>query len=79
MLKLRRTFAILSKNPLAFYFLLSIGLVDIVNETGRIVISGKGSHYSLSFLYCFLLCGRNVLCAIHEGAYDRVFMLGMVV
>ena len=32
------------------YFLLSIRLVAIVNETGRVVISSKGFHYSLSFL-----------------------------
>ena len=32
------------------YFLLSIRLVAIVNEIGRVVISGKGFHYSLSFL-----------------------------
>ena len=31
------------------YFLLSIRLVAIVNEIGRVVISGKGFHYSLSF------------------------------
>ena len=31
------------------YFLLSIRLVAIVNEIGRVVISGKGFHYSFSF------------------------------
>ena len=31
------------------FFLLSIRLVAIVNEIGRVVISGKGFRYSLSF------------------------------
>ena len=31
------------------YLLLSIRLVAIVNEIGRVVISGKSFHYSLSF------------------------------
>ena len=31
------------------YFLLSIRLVAIVNEIGRVVISGNGLDYSLSF------------------------------
>ena len=31
------------------YFLLSIWLMAIVNEIGRVVISGKGFHYLLSF------------------------------
>ena len=31
------------------YFLLSIRLVDIVNEIDRVVISCKGFHYSLKF------------------------------
>ena len=31
------------------YFLLSIRSVAIVNEISRVVISGKGFHYSLCF------------------------------
>ena len=31
------------------YFFWSIRLVAIVNEIGRVVISGKGFHFSLSF------------------------------
>ena len=60
------------------YFLLSVALATIVDEIGRVVISGKGFCYSLSFSYSFLFGGRDILCAIHEGAYDRVFMLGVV-
>ena len=47
-------------------------------RTSRVVISGEGFGYSFSFSPCFLLGGRNVICAVHEGAYDIVFMLGMV-
>ena len=61
------------------YFLLSTQLAAIVNEVSRVVVSGEGFRYSLSFPWYFLLGGRNVPRAIHKSASDRVFMLGMVV
>ena len=61
------------------YFLLSTQLAAIVNEVSRVVISGKGFRYSLSFPWYFLLGGRNVPRAIRESVSDRVFMLEMVV
>ena len=61
------------------HLLLSIRLVATVNEVNRVVVSGEGFRYSLSFPCDCLLGGRNVLCAIHKGECDRVFMLGMVV
>ena len=60
------------------HFLLSVSLPTIVDEIGRVIISGKGFCYSLSFSHSFLFSGWDILCAIHEGAYDRVFMLGVV-
>ena len=60
------------------HFLLSVSLVTIVDEIGRVIISGKGFCYSLSFSCSFLFGGWDILCAIHEGTYDRVFMLGVV-
>jgi len=56
------------------HFLLFAQLAVIVNEI-RVVISSEGFTDFLSFPGC-LLGGRNALCAIHEGAYDQVFMLG---
>ena len=50
-----------------------------VNEMSGVVIRGEGFCHSLSFPRCFLLGGRNLLCAVHESAYDRAFMLGMQV
>ena len=60
-LKLRRTFATLSENPLIgveqdkkstlvgiIHFLWSVKSTDIVNEVDRVVISGEGFRYSLS-------------------------------
>ena len=61
------------------YFLLSVSLATIVDEIGRVVISGKGFCHSLSFSYSFLFRGWNILCAIDEGAYNRILMLGVVV
>ena len=61
------------------HFLLSVQLADIVNEIDRVVFCGEGFRYLLSFPCDFLSGGRNVLCAIHKGAHDRVFMLGLVV
>ena len=61
------------------HLLLSIRLAAAVNEVKRVVISSKGFCYLLGFPCDFLLGGRNVLCAIHKGGCDRVFMLGMVV
>ena len=58
------------------YFLSSTQLVALTNKIRRVVFSGKGSGYSFS---TYSSGWRNVLCAIHEGAYDQVFMLGMVV
>lgn len=58
------------------YFLSSTQLVAFTNKIRRVVFSGKGSGYSFS---TYSSGWRNVLCAIHEGAYDQVFMLGMVV
>ena len=61
MLKPRRTFATLSEKPFGvwednkatmvdtIYFLLSTQLAAIVNEVSRVVVSGEGFRYSLSF------------------------------
>ena len=61
------------------HLLLSIRLAATVNEVNRVVIGGEGFPYSLSFPCDFFFGGRNVLCAIHKGACDRVLMSGMVV
>ena len=52
------------------HFLLSVSLPTIVDEIGRVIISGKGLCYSLSFSYSFFFSGWDIFCAIHEGAYD---------
>ena len=52
------------------HFLLSISLVAIVDEIGRVIISSEGFCYSLSFSYSFLFDGWDILCVIHEGAYE---------
>ena len=58
-------------------FLMSTHLAAIVSEVNRVVISGEGFRYSLSFQCDFLFDGRNVLGATQKGAHDRLFMLGI--
>ena len=59
-------------------FTFCVGLMTST-KMGMVIVGGQGLYHALGFQLCFLLRGWNVFFSIYKSAYNRVFLLCMVV